>query len=401
MTCDIQRSPAPLFSLLPAALARQREAFASQIREGLACDGRTVAALPAWLPRPAPGLAGRALVVDIGGTNVRAALVELRPGQALRVLAGPVTAAVPGVGDATVSREAFFDAQARLVARLEPEPGLPLGYCFSYPARVLPCGDAELVCWTKDIRVPGVEGRRVGGLLRAALERQGISVGPVRVLNDTVAALLAGAMQPGDYEHGIGLVVGTGSNMAAFFPRQRLGKLALGAAGPAMAINLESGNLQLAELTGWDLELDIGSDNLGRQGFEKAVSGRYLPRVFLLAAEDPGACDPDEGAGALVRLREQGSPSQAELAGAVLDRSADLVACGLAAVLDCLPSGRCQVAAEGGLFWGAPGYAQRVRATLAELVGSEDRVHIAHIEDANLAGAAAAALGPGWAQEIA
>ena len=30
----------------------------------------------------------------------------------------------------------------------------------------------------------------------------------------------------------------------------------------------------------------------------------------------------------------------------------------------------------------------RSPATLAELVGSEDRVHIAHIEDANLAGAA-------------
>ena len=166
-----------------------------------------------------------------------------------------------------------------------------------------------------------------------------------------------------------------------------------------MAVNLESGNLQLAELTGWDLTLDMASDNPTLQAFEKAVSGRYLPRLFLIAADDPHACDPDEGAGALVRLREQGPPELAELAAGVLDRSADLVACGLAAVLDCLPPGRCHVAAEGGLFWGAPGYAQRVRTTLVELLGGDDRVHITHIPDANLAGAAAAALGPGWTGE--
>ncbi len=399
MSCDHPRSLAELFHLPPGALARLREGFASQIREGLDHDGRTVAGHPAWLPQPEPGLSGRALVVDIGGTNVRAALVELSPDTGLNVLAGPHTAAVPGVGDPSVTREALFDLQAELVARCDPEPGLPLGYCFSYPARVLDCGDAELVRWTKDIRVVGVEGHRVGALLRDALERRSVRVGAIRVLNDTVAALLAGAMRPGGFEHGIGLVVGTGSNMAAFFPHSALGKLAHRAPGPSMAVNLESGNLQLAELTGWDMELDMASDNPGLQAFEKAVSGRYLPRLFVIAADDPAACDPEEGAGVLVRLREQGPEPLGELASGVLDRSADLVACGLAAVLDNLPAGRCQVAAEGGLFWKAPGYAERVRATLAELLGSADRVHIAHIDDANLAGSAAAALGPGWPRE--
>ena len=399
MTCDHPRSLSELFHLAPGALERQREGFALQIREGLAHDGRRVAAHPAWLPRPEPGIQGRALVVDIGGTNMRAALVELAAGGELTIVAGPITAPVPGVGDPSITREAFFDAQARLVAQLEPEQGLPLGYCFSYPARVLASGDAELVRWTKDIQVAGVEGQQVGALLRAALERVGVRIGSLRVLNDTVAALLAGTMSAGDHEHGIGLVVGTGSNMAAFFPRDRLSKLGDGDAGPSMAVNLESGNLDLAELTGWDLELDMGSDNPGLQTFEKAVSGRYLPRVFVLAAPDDVDCDPEQGAGALVNLREQGPSETAKLAAGVLDRSADLVACGLASVLDCLPPGRCQVAAEGGLFWNAPGYAQRVQSTLAELLGSDDRVHIVGIADANLAGAAAAALGPGWPQE--
>jgi hexokinase len=398
MSCDHPRSLAELFFLDASALARLRASFARQITEGLGRDGRAVAALPAWLPRPSAGLEGQALVVDIGGTNVRAALVRLGPDGDLSLLAGPIVAAVPGVGDPTVSAADFFDAQARLVAQLSPPAGLPLGYCFSYPARVLPCGDAVLVRWTKDIRVPGVEGQQVGALLRQALERHGIQVGALRVLNDTVAALLAGAMQPdaATFDHGIGLVVGTGSNMAAFFPAVRVGKLEAGEGAPAMAINLESGNLGLVDLTGWDFELDMASDNPGLQAFEKAVSGRYLPRLLAFASDDPQACDPDEGAGALVGLREAGGGEPAALAAGILDRSADLVACGLAAVLDTLPPGRCLVAAEGGLFWKAPGYADRVRVTLARLVGSDDLVRIVGIDDANLAGAAAAALGPGW-----
>jgi hexokinase len=401
MSCTTHaREPSGLFTLSPAALERLRAGFAEQIRDGLGREGGSIAALPAWLPRPAAGLGGRALVVDIGGTNMRAALVELGS-DGLRVLAGPHTAPVPGVGDPGVSAEALFDAQACLVARLEPPADLPLGYCFSYPARVLPCGDAELIHWTKDIRVPGVEGERVGALLRAALERAGVSVGPLRVLNDTVAALLAGAMLPeaAGCEHSLGLVVGTGTNMACFVPGDRLVKLPALAKAPAMAVNLESGNLALVDQTGWDLELDMASDNPGLQAMEKAVSGRYLPRLFLLAAGDPEACDPERGAGELVALREGGGPT-ATLAGAVLDRSASLVACGLAAVLDCLPPGRCLVAAEGGLFHKAPGYAQRVERELAALLGSGEQVRFARIPDANLAGAAAAALGPGWTEEV-
>ena len=401
MTCGHQGSPAALFQLPPIALERLREGFARQIRAGFAQDGLTVAALPAWLPLPAPGLRGRALVVDIGGTNVRAALVEL--GSELSVVAGPLTAPVIGVGDASVGAEAFFDVQAELVRRLDPEPGLPLGYCFSYPARVQACGDAELLRWTKDIRVAGVVGQRVGALLRQALERRGVLVGSLRVLNDTVAALLAAAMQPdaGDFEHFVGLVVGTGSNMATFVPRVQLSKLPGRASAAPMAVNLESGNMEPVESIGWDLELDASSDNPGRQAFEKAVSGRYLPRLFAIAAGDPSAADPEIGAGELVRIRQDGPPDRAALAAGVLDRSAVMVACGLAAVLDCLPPGRCLVAAEGGLFWGAPGYAERVEVALAELPGGAVRLSLRSIADANLAGAAAAALGPGWQQDSA
>ena len=395
MPCSTPHSAAPLFTLGPGALARLMANFARQIQTGLARDGERVAALPAWLPRPAAGLEGVAVVVDLGGTHARAALVALCTEGGLHLLAGPVTAPVPGVNDPSVTREAFFDAQAALVAALDPPAGLPIGYCFSFPAAVQPDGDARLVRWTKDLRVSGVEGERVGALLVAALRRRGLVPGPVRVLNDTVAALLAGARRAGaEHAHVIGLVVGTGTNMASFFPRARLPKLP--GEGPDIAVNLESGNLEPCELTQWDLELDDSCDNPGRQGFEKAVSGRYLPRLAALALGDPSLCDLAEGAGALVRLRA-GEGEAAEVARAILDRSADLVACGLAALIEALGPGRILVAAEGGLFWKAGGYAARVAVTLGTLLGDSGRVDIARIDDANLEGAAVAALSAGGA----
>ncbi len=393
MACP-PRSPAPLFQLDPAALVQLRDSFRASIALGLAYDGQRVAALPAWLPVPAAGLCGQALVVDLGGTNMRAAWVQLRAGGELRLLAGPTTAPVPAVGHPSLPADAFFDAQARLVAQLHPPPGLPVGYCFSFPAQVQPDGDALLLRWTKDIQVPGVQGQPVGHLLAAALQRCGVQIGSVRVLNDTVCALLAGAARK-PTSAVIGLIVGTGTNMAAFFDGRRLQKLP-GSAASAMAVNLESGNLELSHLTGWDLQIDATSSNPGLQGLEKAVSGRYLPQLLRAAAPTDLPPDLPPGAAALVQLRSCGPPEQAALAAAILDRSADLVACGLAAVTDLLPAGAVQVAAEGGLFWNAPGYAQRVRASLDSLLDQPGRVSLLRLHQANLLGAAAAALGPTW-----
>src|SRR5437870_2811042 len=52
----------------PRALAEVREALAARIAAGLERDGQEILALPAYLPQPAQHLAGRALVVDTGGT---------------------------------------------------------------------------------------------------------------------------------------------------------------------------------------------------------------------------------------------------------------------------------------------------------------------------------------------
>lgn len=381
--------------LSSSQLGEVRDALASAIRLGLREDDTAVRALPAHLPPPPDDLAGDALVVDTGGTNMRAAVVRLAAGRAPEVLQGPVQRRLPmrDGGAQGLDAHAFFRMQAELAQEVGAPAGLPVGYCFSYPSEVYEDRDARLLAWTKGIDIPGVEGSLVGSGLRAALSEAGLSPGPVRVLNDTVASLLAGARAfDGNPAHVLGLIAGTGTNMAGFHDASTAPKLA-GRRTP-MAINYESGNANPPHLTAADEAVDAASDNPGRQRFEKAVSGFYLPFVFAeLCPEHP--FDPLEGTGPLVTLADGGPDGPARrTARALLDRSADLVAAGLAASLVSYPEDarRVGILAEGSLFWRATGYADRVQSTLRALLPAAREFVLLEPHEANLVGAACAAL---------
>ncbi len=383
------------YRLTQNQLTDTADLLAARIAEGLAADDCEVRCLPAWLTRP-DGVAGEVLALDAGGTNLRAARLRVGPGDAA-ILAGPTGGALPTGRDAPIDAAAFFAPQ--VAALLEVGGGaLPLGYCFSYPAAVGPDRDATLLRWTKEVRVDGVVGRPVGALLREALAQAGASVQGVTVLNDTVASLMAAATLPeaGDADALVGLIVGTGTNMATFFAGDRLTKVGGGDGVPdPMAVNLESGNFSPACLTELDDRLDAASENPGAQRFEKAVSGVYLGKI--LAAEIPGLEGvAARGAAAVTALRD-GAAAPAlvrDLAGALLDRSADLVAAGLAGLARLLVprGGTLLLQAEGGLFWGAPGYAVRVDQTLEGLLGPGRRLTFGSGATANLCGAAVAAV---------
>ncbi|AUX45838.1 uncharacterized protein SOCE26_073340 [Sorangium cellulosum] len=312
-----------------------RRTLAARTVFGLSTPGTEIAALPAYLAPPPGGMSGRAVVVDAGGTNLRAAIVELSPGGVSRLVAGPESAKFPGGPE--IAGDAFFDVQAELVERLGPVHGLPVGYCFSYPSETLPSLDARLLRWTKGIQVAGVEGTCVGERLGQALRARKLRPGPVRVLNDTVASLLGGAFAHGGSAPAafIGLIVGTGTNMATFLPAGRIPKLKTGHFVAPMAVNLENGNFNPPHLQAFDAEVDASSENPGAQRFEKAVSGAYLPRLFArLYPDHPQLASSAD----LVRLREEGPEDVRRVAGDLLQRSADLVAAAIAAVVDVLDS---------------------------------------------------------------
>lgn len=367
------------------------EALKARISEGLGSDGMELACLATYLEVPKGEQSGQALVVDTGGTNMRAALVTLSPKDG-SVDSGPVSAKVDGGRDGhTPSGSEFFQGQAKLADGLSlPDATLPLGYCFSYPAKSQADGDAVLLRWTKGINISGVIGNPVGKPLIEALRAEGITIEGLSVLNDTVASLLGGAHLSADPKYGrnyIGLILGTGTNMAGVFTPEQLTKVSC---DEPMVVNLESGNFRPPHLNRFDEVCDAASQNRGAQRMEKAVSGHYLPYLFEQVC--PGVFDPTEGTGKLVEMRDSGAP-HSEVAGAILKRSARLAAAGLAAVASFYPEENdTAVLGEGSLLWGDPKYAATLEATLKELVPSRNIELVRQRENVNLLGAASAAL---------
>ena len=215
-----------------------------------------------------------------------------------------------------------------------------------------------------------------------------------------MATLLAGSrgVGGGHPERLVGLIVGTGTNLAGFFTLEQLEKLhgssdVEGIEGP-IAVNLESGGVHPPHLTRWDDEVDGAADHPGHQRFEKAVSGFYVPQVFRRVRPDLASRLGDGGARDLVELRDGPDGGEvAELAGAILARSADLIAAAISGLVDHYPgSGPVAVLAEGSFVWGDPRFADRVTATAGDLLGSSGAIRLERLDHANLVGSAVAAL---------
>jgi hexokinase len=395
------------FQLSLDALQEIRRCYAERIREGLGAADREILAIPAYLTAPSKPTVGEAFVVDAGGTNVRAAHTEVIANadgtSTLRIHEGPFNHELANInGVVRMSAEDFFRLQASLLPKTSGRRELAVGYCFSYPSAVQPPTsegslDATLKHWTKGIEIPGVEGTPVGKRLCDAMRSIGFRPRRVRVLNDTVAAALACAVRKPGAELVIGLICGTGTNMCAFYTPEEAPKLrGLVSAHASMAINLESGNFSPPEQyrTAVDRAVDAKSNRPGAQLFEKMVSGAYLGQLFAEAMPEHAHDVAAAGARGVAAVRRSAEDSLArELAASILDRSADLVATGLAAVIDTWRRpGLANVLAEGSTYWKNERFANRVEQTLTTLVAGQRAFEIVRVDHANLLGTTGAAL---------
>ena len=166
-------------------------------------------------------------VIDIGGTNVRSAVMTILPDGRARI--GTITAFLtPGVKEPT-DTAGFFSEIVR-GCRQDLRTG-SIGICFSLATIPQKDRDAVMVAGGKQIKVTDMLGKRVGESFREAMIREGIAeICPegnsaagnaaagngvsekiaaedvrITVINDTVAAALGGAMeqpQPPDAQEG-------------------------------------------------------------------------------------------------------------------------------------------------------------------------------------------------------
>ena len=229
----------------------------------------------------------------------------------------------------------------------------------------------------------------------------------IKVINDTVASLFAGLTDP-NFDAYIGLIVGTGTNMAGFINANKIPKIDSSLNWQGLTpVNLESGNFNPPHLTKYDELVNEKSDNAGSQRFEKAVSGMYIGQILREVFPEDGFNDQTDGKALtdLINTADQNKSKHVKVAKAIYKRSAKLVAASLAGLIDLMISHdksirKVRITAEGSLFWsevsGCKDYNKVVKSTLKELLSEmghkKVKVNIAEIESANMIGSGIAAL---------
>jgi len=259
--------------------AQEVERFRAEMRRGLRGEASSLRMLPTYVDVSAPyPPAGDVLAIDVGGTNLRVALVRFRAGRPPEIVSKD-KCPVPGSQEA-VTLEGFFD---RIVGFAKPlwEASATVGLCFSFPHESLPDLDARILCINKELRVGGAEGRRVVHALNDAFGRVGVPAKRVAVLNDSSAALLGElAVQEGkDYGGYIGLIYGTGLNFC--YSERTADIVKLGGDAGQMLVNTEAGGYAGFRQSVCDRAVDEASAVPGAYAFEKMASGAYFGTMAL------------------------------------------------------------------------------------------------------------------------
>jgi hexokinase len=394
----------------------------AKILKGLQNDNEEIACLPTYI-NPGKDFEGKVLALDWGGTNFRASVVQFTKGQKPVILEN-LKKPLSYKETEGFSQEDLWNEMAGLICQLTKldDRVSHIGYCFSYPAESTLSGDAILLRWTKEIAIPDMLNKLVGKPFLDYLNKcDGINnqFKTIKVVNDTIACLFAGLAQPG-YDSYIGLIVGTGTNMAALIHKEKIEKLSKDyIGGELIPINLESGNLKPFAgtgneyLTDIDRKVDEASKDRGTQLFEKTMSGGYLGAIFKNTFPNI-EIEPKFDGEKLTNIMSYPAIYKEEYittARRIYTRSAQLVAASLAGLTLVLVSYKDKdnfdksiqnicLAADGSLFWSddknGSDYHLLVKENLDTLLSgfglNHIHFHINKLDDANLIGSAIAAL---------
>jgi hexokinase len=397
-----------IFKLDTAQLKEVAQALQAKVENGLAADNTEIQCIPTFITPKTSDVTGEALVLDLGGTNYRVAIVDFADGTPVIRPENGWKRDLSDMKKEGFTQDELFRAQADPIYALKHNKSIPIGYCFSYPAESLPNGDAKLLRWTKGVNIKEMVEQPVGQpLLDYLNSHNDPKFTGIKVINDTVASLFAG-LSDSSYDAYIGLIVGTGTNMATFIAADKITKVdpALPISG-LIPVNLESGNFVPPHLTAADDKVDAASGTPGAQRFEKAISGMYLGEILKAAFhldEFEERFDAQKLT-TIINYPDVYKEKYVQAAGWIYERSAKLVAASLAGLILALTSHNPSVkkiclTAEGSLFWSeykkGKDYHEMVSDEVHSLLAAfglrDVTVYINQMNNANLIGTAIAAL---------
>ncbi len=246
--------------------------------------GSALDMIPTWLmPPQQPPKNTSVIVIDAGGTNFRSCLVTFDENSVpsiSRLERKPMPAT-----DREYSKTEFFETIASYLDHLKNAAD-SIAFCFSYAMKITPAGDGEVLQFSKEIKAPEVIGSLVGQNLEAALMQRGWNkLKRIVLLNDTVAALFAGASTAvggKKYDSYVGFILGTGMN-AAYIEYRNIPKIVPNSAGtvalPAQIVVCESGKSNKQPRSDFDEAFTKKTDQPQMFWFEKMCSGAYLGSV--------------------------------------------------------------------------------------------------------------------------
>lgn len=257
-------------------IPRNCDRFVREMIQGLNLEKSSLQMIPTYISAEGKPRQGESVIVlDAGGTNLRAAVVHFdREGKA--VTEKFTRCRMPGTSGA-VESDAFFDRIAELVEPLLPESDR-IAFCFSYPAQPQQDKDGVVISVGKELRVEGIAGKLLGRELIRALERRGAHPHHrVIVLNDSVATLLSGKalLQDREFDSFIGFILGTGTNTCYIENNENIRRLESGYPAGSMLVNTESGGYSGFPLPETVRRFDAATQKPGDYLYEKMVSGRY------------------------------------------------------------------------------------------------------------------------------
>ena len=405
--------------------------FLAEMARGLNGEASSLVMIPTYIETARDLPHGRTVIaLDAGGTNLRVAAVKFgQDGTA--VVEDLARHRMPGT-EGEIGREEFFDS---LAAYVKPLAGRSetIGFCFSYPAEILPDKDGKLIHFTKEVKARGVDGQVLGKNLARALEAAGVRQPPrVVLLNDTVATLLAGRnAAPGKrFDDFVGIVCGTGFNASYVDRNAHIRKLPGLDASGSQVINTEAGAFGKTPAGSVDDAFDATTATPSRYRHEKMISGAYLGPLGFFALKQAAAAgcfstdaarglqglqdlstrnvndfllhpeEPDHPLGSLCRrLPEADRQGMLRLLDAIVERAALLVAVTISAVVLKTGKGRDPAApvcvtVDGTTYWEMASFHKRVQAHVEKLLSGDNARswEITSVSDAPLLGAAIAAL---------
>ena len=268
--------------LADAPMERELKRYLAEMEDVLNGSIASLKMIPTYTGKYQPsGKPEKAIVLDLGGTNCRTALVTFMQGREA-VIEKYRSFPAPGI-EREISPELYFDQIAAGLEEIAGESSC-IGFCFSHASIPQKNGDAVFSAASKQLKVPELMGQPLGKCLRAALQRRGWKDDHrITVINDSVAVALAGSAENSSHSADgyLGFIYGTGTNTC--YTEQ----LPDGEA----VINVESGAYALFPRGDLDDRFNSTLPEKETDRFEKMVSGGYqggLMKTVLTAGCEEG-----------------------------------------------------------------------------------------------------------------